>query len=645
MRSLIRFLILVLCILGPAKAFAQQKADQQITALIEQLKKKANLKLDPTTTQSAIDTSAYELTRLSKPTMAVSVSQEGLDALAARELAKPGGNFSHLRFIFSAQTAQATVDYAGIIAIPTLGDVDVNAELHAQLAVSAELVTDRPTADFKIRTAVTALDVTSLKLSRGGQPLPSLVNNIADALISGLLIPAQSLLNRIELRAPTIIAAKVDFRPTKQQGLSIDFDPKAVAPQLKIVAATFLLDRGRLIILAQDAGPVNNVPNKPKNVSFETYHDNFHKAFTGIGATWINQGQFSSYVESSIIERLTSKLLEPGSVCMQAKAVDIATPVHQKLTLPPESSIDCTPTRDCTPKKECSQTMDCAQTAACGDVCTFRAPITGHCVTHGHDLGCEAGKVARKLGCETDKEHRRLQCEAEKTATKVACEGIKQSEKDTCEGLKEAYKRLRGTGPDYANVDSNDLRLNGGAKICLNQIKFDSKTLHLTGTLQAEAATNATGKITFTPLNVLGHLACFAPFDFNLSETIRVAPQPINVDTFARLDTETGSIAIESVISNSVQIRFPFGAIAAKLAENPKFISSCPIPGVATQFRALTPDAWWPKVARGEIDKALPSFSFNLDLFTKPIDVDGLALLGRLKRTDTGIGAVFTVGK
>ena len=131
---------------------------------------------------------------------------------------------------------------------------------------------------------------------------------------------------------------------------------------------------------------------------------------------------------------------------------------------------------------------------------------------------------------------------------------------------------------------------------------------------------------------------CFAPFDYSMSETVKVAPQPINIDTVAQLQSDANQIAIKSAITNPIHLRFPFRAIAEKLASDPKFQIFCPIPGVATKIRALTPDSWWPKVARGDIDKDLPSFSFNLDLLSKPIDVGGLALTGRLQRTEKGIG-------
>jgi hypothetical protein len=441
-----------------------QKLDDQIKSLIDQVKKKANLRFDPTTPQAAIDAAAYELQRLSNPSIAVSITQDGANALAAEQLNKDGSKFSNLRFSFSGQSADATMDFVGSLSVPVVGAVDVSAQLHAQLAPAVELAIDQPVAEFKIRLAVTSLDVTGLKLSRNGQPLPGFTNDIVDALVSGLLVPAQALLNRTEFRVPTLIAAKIDLRPSKKEGIAIDFDPKTVTPKLQIVAATFLLDQRRLTIMAQDAGPPANAPAKPHNVTFDVLRGDFAKKLSGIGASWINQGQLAAYVEIEIIERLTAKMLATGPVCMQAKVIDLPVPVHQTLTLPPESSIDCTPMRDCTPKKDCGQTEDCAQRAACGEVCTFRAPITGHCVTHGHDAGCELGKIARKAACETDKERRRIQCEADKAVNKASCEALKTSEKDSCEGLKQAYKSLRGTGPDYAEVESKDLRLNGGAR-------------------------------------------------------------------------------------------------------------------------------------------------------------------------------------
>jgi hypothetical protein len=451
------------------------------------------------------------------------------------------------------------------------------------------------------------------------------------------------LLNRVELHVPTIVAAKIDIRPTTAQAVATSFDPKTLTPELQIAAAAFLIDRGRLTIMAQDAPPPDTASSKPVNVPFDGFHDEFINALNKTGAAWLDQGEFATYVENAVVGRLTSKLLATGPVCMQAKVIDLSVPVHNKLSLPPENSIDCTPTRDCGPTKDCRQTMNCDQQTACGDVCTFRAPFTGHCVTHGHDAACEIGKPAKKAACELEKERRRIQCEAEKPVNQVSCEALKELEKGSCEGLKEAYKRLRGTGADYANIDSDDMRLTGDAKICLNEIKLASKTLRLTGKLHIEGGASADGNIKFTPLNVVGHVLCFADFSYHVSDTAAITPQVIDIDTSAQLGSGGNQASIDVAIADPIHIQFPFLAIAGKLAADPKFQIVCPIPGVATKLRILTPDQWWPKVARGDIAKDLPNFNFNLDPFTKPINAGGVALKGVLQHTDSGIGGVFHV--
>jgi hypothetical protein len=318
-------------------------------------------------------------------------------------------------------------------------------------------------------------------------------------------------------------------------------------------------------------------------------------------------------------------------------------PIDTKLKLPPEDSIDCTPTRDCTPKKDCTQAMDCAQRAACGEVCTLRAPFTGHCITHGHDLGCEAGKVARKAACELEKKRRHDQCEVDKAANKASCEALKTSEKGACETLKESYKRLRAAGSDYANVESKDLLLSGIAKACVSSLVFDPKSLHLTANLSVEANAHADGHVRFTPLNVAGHLTCFAPFEKGLNLSAQVPAQPVQINSSARfLDTSTQA-GIEAIVANPIHIRFPFANIAAQLAADPAFTIFCPIPGAATKLRASTPDKWWPRSARGDIEKDLPDLSLDVDLVKKPLHFGKRQVAGQLRNNKTGIGGVFSL--
>jgi hypothetical protein len=267
----------------------------------------------------------------------------------------------------------------------------------------------------------------------------------------------------------------------------------------------------------------------------------------------------------------------------------------------------------------------------------------GGCVIRGNDPTCEAAKVAAKGSCEANKAAAKGSCEAQKSTKKAACEATKSAEKGACEGLKESYKRFRATGADYANVDSKDLRLSGVANVCVNSVAFDPQTLKLTGKLQVDAFASASGHVEFTPLNVAGHLTCFAPFNKQLNLRAQVPAQSVDINTTAKFVNDSTQVAIEAYFSNPIHIHFPFAVVAANLASDPEFTIFCPVPGAAMKLRASTPDNWWPREARGDIEHDLPDFRFDLDLVKKPVAVGDLGLTGKLRSNKAGIGAVFMI--
>ncbi len=285
--------------------------------------------------------------------------------------------------------------------------------------------------------------------------------------------------------------------------------------------------------------------------------------------------------------------------------------------------------------------MECAQNSDCS-ACIIHNPFGG-CTLRGNDPTCEARKVASKASCEVEKSRRKGQCEAEKAASKASCEALKSTEKGACESLKEGYKRLRATGSDFANVDSRDLVLSGNANVCLRDVKFDAAAFRLTAKLNVLAHAHATGHIKFTPLNVVGHMTCFAPYEKSLNLDSDVPSQDVQVDTTAKFVDNSTQATISARIADPIHIRFPFGAIASKLFADPSFTITCPIPGVAAGLRASTPDRWWPKQARGEIDRDLPDFIFSLDLVSRPTAIGAVKLRGVLRQNPQAIGGVFTM--
>ncbi|MET3225775.1 hypothetical protein ABIF35_006562 [Bradyrhizobium japonicum] len=637
-RLLIASLLFVLSC--TAHAQGTPPATDQIRALLAEIKAKASLKLSPTTDQSAIDAASAELKKLANVNVAASIDETGLNLAIAQQL-KADGKFKNPKFKLANQAVDGTLQFAGPLALPVIGNVDVVADLRARIATSVQIESTQQSSDFKIGFSVTALEISALKATRDGKPVSGVLTGLAEAAINGILVPAQTLLNHVELRLPTTLKAHIELKPSQKPGLATSFDPKSVGPKLTFIGFSHIIDNGRLIAVLQEGGTAVNPAGPAKGTDFGAFRSDFQNKLTSSGIAFMNQGQLSAYVDRELIKSLVSRVMAAGPICMNAKASDLPLPFDTNVKLPATETIDCTPTRDCTPKGECRQDMECAQRQECR-ACQLRRPWGG-CAIWGNDLTCEAGKSLRKAACEAEKKARHDKCEADKSAQKGTCEAIKTGEKQACEGFKGTYDGIRRSGADYANVSSKDLLINGDAKVCLSDLAFDPAALRLAGKLQVGANARATGRIKFTPLNIVGHASCFAPVEKSLTLNASIPAQSIDFTTTATFLDDSSQVSVEARVINPVRIRFPVASMTAQLGTDAQFTIFCPIPGGIARARAVTPDSWWPKQARGDLERELPDFKFDLDLVKKPFDANGLQISGRLRNTPSGVGGVFTL--
>ncbi len=400
-RSLL-FIFLLLVLSSNAHAQAAPPAADQIKAILAEIKAKASLKLSPTTDQSAIDAASTELKKLAKINVAASIDETGLNLAIAQE-AKADGKFKGPKFKLANQAVDGTLQFVGALDLPVIGSVDVVADLRARMATAVQIESTQQSNDFKIGFAVTALEIANLKATRGGKPVSGILTGLAELAINGILLPAQALLNRVEVRLPTTLTPHIELKPTQKPGLTTSFDPKSVAPKLTFTGFSHIIDNGRLIAVLQEGGAAANAPGPAKGTDFATFRNDFQTKLTSSSISYMNQGQLSAYVDRELIKSLVSRVMASGPICMNAKASDLPLPFDTKVKLPATETIDCTPARDCTPKGECRQNMECAQNQECR-ACQLRRPWGG-CAIWGNDLTCEAGKSIRKAACE---EKRRL---------------------------------------------------------------------------------------------------------------------------------------------------------------------------------------------------------------------------------------------
>lgn len=641
----------------------------QITAILDQIKKSASLKFSATTTQDAIDVAFNEIDRLSEVSLVAWIDEEAANTELARMINVEKSRLRNPSIHFSDQTASGSLGFSGPLLLGPLGAVDVSAELQMAMAVAVSVVSERGASEFKIKFAVTKLETRINSVSRNGQPIPGLINEIAQATINEILIPAQALFNRIELFVPTTISVDTKLDPIKKDGVAVRFSTPELATKIQISALSTLMDQGRLTIVAQESG-TTKAAGKSKNVGIAALRAKFQAAVGSTEASWLNSGNLGAYVSETLIQRLAASLLATGPICANAVVSEMPIPVHAKLKLPSEQSIDCSPkkecasTRSCEPTRNCDALRDCTPrrncdaVKDCGGYAWYQAFDKGRCeaeksIAKGkceaqkslEKGSCEVNKTAAKADCERLKSQEKGQCELEKSSEKALCEAGKTAEKGACETFKDAYKRFRATGGDYGNVDSNDLTIAGSAGICVQTVSFNAKETKIKLNLVAQAHAIAVGTIKFTPLNVAGHLTCLAPFSHKLAVEADVPSQQVEIDTSALYVADKSKVSLTASVSAPISLRIPVSSIVQRLVMDPAFAIECPIPHTAMVIRVATPDRWWPKEARGDIQKEVPALKFELDIIQKPEKAGNLRLAGALLHSNKGTGGVFTVDK
>ncbi|WP_340671064.1 hypothetical protein [Bradyrhizobium ottawaense] len=635
-----RFLIVLLMNIALVGTASAQKAVSPTNTIQEALKKKVlRIGGGATKPQDALDAAYKEVSRIKQISLAVALDQDALGRALNAQISAADKRFSDLELKLDRQLITATVRYAGDAEIPGLGKVEAKTKIRAHFAPAVDYVeqADEP-AQFRLRLAVRELELQDVTITRNQKRIPiigGLVDATAEAIADQVLKGAAIALNNLEFRAPAGVVSALHLRKKESKKQIVSWEPEKLPLSLKITALAFIADQGRLVVLAQEGGDAQAV--KPEAVTPEKVRSAVAALLAKSSISWLRDGDFSIFVNAELPTKIVAQAMSRGPICMNASAPEFPAKFGNKLQLPPTESIDCTPQRDCTPKGGCDPKTPCEQNANC-HACLLR--VFGRCKLRGNDPVCEARKVAAKSACETQKSSKIAACEAQQAGEKLKCEAQKTGEKAACESFKGLYDGVRRTGKEYANVSSKDLAITGSAKICLTEAALDPATLRLTAKLTIAGAANAKGTISFMPLNI-GHIVCIKEYSKGLNLSAAVPSQNIQIDTTVRLVSDTTSAGVDVNVSNPVRVLVPFEDFVKQLAADENFIVSCPIPATAAKLRVATPDRWWPREARGIIDREIPPTALDLDVVQKPVTATGLQLTGKLKRTDKGFGGTF----
>ncbi|TIX55085.1 MAG: hypothetical protein E5V28_24740 [Mesorhizobium sp.] len=231
----------------------------------------------------------------------------------------------------------------------------------------------------------------------------------------------------------------------------------------------------------------------------------------------------------------------------------------QKVEFPDETGVDCTPTRDCSPTRDCTiaRSHDDRDCSACilyrPEVKVFgKVVVSGGCVQHGNDPTCEFNKAAQNKIYDADYALRKADCERLKTQERVQCEAEKAGERALCETGKEALKRIARTG-NFANLDGS-FQGRGKLGVCLESFQLANDLSRVDLSVGATGQVKADVSLKFTPLDIVGHLTCQAPWTEKQTFDATVPNTSIPISSTIELNSLEGASTIGF---NVAEIKFP----------------------------------------------------------------------------------------
>ncbi|MEW8035818.1 MAG: hypothetical protein AB2817_07070 [Candidatus Thiodiazotropha sp.] len=430
------------------------------------------------------------------------------------------------------------------------------------------------------------------------------------------------------------------FESTEGINVSYNSAPMLV-PSVKVEGAPILITKRGIEILAQLKIGDSISKKRARDIGPRKDFSSFKKDFDLVRAQAFAENTGSDIVltvNKRTLSQLLQSMLRPGEdskLCLSMKAQENVHSFNEKIGIPDETTIDCTPTRDCSATHiDCTPTRDCTPRKDCGGYKWYQAP---------DKLRCEAEKSAAKLDCERIKSTNKAKCEANKSAWKLDCERIKSQQKAACEVEKELVKRLSRTG-NFANIDGT-ATVNASLGACFGSIELSEDLNNLSLTLEFSGTADVATHMKFTPLDIVGHLACQVPWSDRFFLTTTIPEQSVKLAaTFSTITSGEDLHLAVSANGFTVNASMEPSPKQELLNSNNFNISCLPLSGLIRAVDIFAGDVI-PDEVNGKIVHEQDPFSFkwpikpirlskeNIDTLIKvSIDEKSISLYGQLER-------------
>lgn len=385
----------------------------------------------------------------------------------------------------------------------------------------------------------------------------TLMNRLADKVADEL--------RRIEV-AKASFPTQVDLAFKNADGVQEKITvTKPVSTPVDVRSEAWLIDGGNVTFIAELGSGSSSVASD--EVDYAQLQAEFAEKLTqGLGVTdmasanWIATGK-------KLVAQLVNEAVEQRQPCMEAKAFLPGLPFSNKVEIPDNTEMDCTPRIDCTPRRDCGGDNHCEQADDCKATRDCQVCALGACF---NDPACERIKANTTYNCEVRRATRKLECERIGAPAKAACETERAAEQASCETQKSSKRLICEAGRQglEKSAETGTLAHLAGAVAGSADVSICIKNFAVTPSLdrlEASASTGGEGAVDlglkYIPQDIASYFTCQFPWTDKKIKIV-VAERSTKLDAALVLDGTTSDAMLRADIKTS--------ALAAPMHPDPR---------------------------------------------------------------------------
>ncbi|WP_210171928.1 hypothetical protein [Methylobacterium sp. GXS13] len=595
--------------------------------------------------RAAIDSTAQPLSQITSPSVAFSLAlADAQRALLDDKLREQGivdlrlegaEQLLHVRATFKRKFAGVDAGANSELAkILDAARPEITGSIDAYAGITGGLIDEAngpPVVNLSLLPALSSVQVDSVVLAEKIG-----ATAVVDALVAVLNIFKDNISGELsrqpftKLTVPALSPTAID--PSKSiiiknpaASLTVRLKADKIVAPFKLGGIAWLVTDNQVVALVQLTPTAGGSETAPVTVgrSFGDIRDQIDGLIaTNFGLSLSERSSWAAVRKDLIANTINSGVTQ-ANLCVSVSGATSRQTSSTKIDLPSGDAINCTPNRECSSNRSCDFAPD-VDNRDC-DACILSRPkvcapswagggcVGGGCIQRGRDPICAFGQGVQNDLYRAVAAGKKFDCERLKAQEKASCEIEKSGEKLLCETGKQTLTLIKNTGK-FANLDVTSQIKSEDLGVCIQEFNLSTDLSGVSLALDVSGRAQAVIDVKFTPLDIVGHLACQWPWTESQTFEASLKESRIPISSAFRLETppDGQARAVFSVKETIIKADISPGPTEFLLTKSPNMTLSCQgLNLIKPIVLLLTP--FVPQL-RGDIETKLPSQEISADL-------------------------------